>query len=458
MLLGRFISSAIYYPHRKWPAALRQNRTLVNSVRRLHQSNPVHGPFTLAALTERKFVRVQGTDSVSFLQGLMTNDMRHFEHSGTVYAMFLRANGRVFCDTLLYKRPGATEQEPHDYLLECDVTVAPRLEKHLKLYRLRKKVQVTLDETYRVWAAFKPGTDESDDSPGSSNLICPEGRLHVFKDPRLPRLGYRVLSSEQQVESKEPLLRIFPGAELSADTAVPYTVFRYSLGVGEGEENLPDGKCFPLECNCDLLHGVSFHKGCYIGQELTARTYHTGVIRKRLMPLVFDEPPMLTGGDSEAMRDAEIKNEEGSVVGKLRGLVGNRGIGLLRIEKVLPEGKLTLHVAETGSSSVATETHPLIPFRCDLCGLNENCDYRGRRPPFASKIEFPEECYVMRDPFAPPPQAAPDKPSSEYYLLLGADCNLCQRTVCKATECSFFYGATFCRRCSLDRVQEFPLE
>ncbi|XP_058129676.1 cysteine-rich DPF motif domain-containing protein 1 [Anopheles ziemanni] len=105
-----------------------------------------------------------------------------------------------------------------------------------------------------------------------------------------------------------------------------------------------------------------------------------------------------------------------------------------------------------------TPAIPSIAFRCELCGLNESCDYRGRRPPFAAKIELPEDCYVMRDPFAPPPSAVPDKPASEHYLILGADCNLCRRTVCKATECSFFYGATFCRRCSMERVVEFPLE
>ncbi|XP_053660098.1 cysteine-rich DPF motif domain-containing protein 1 [Anopheles marshallii] len=113
---------------------------------------------------------------------------------------------------------------------------------------------------------------------------------------------------------------------------------------------------------------------------------------------------------------------------------------------------------KSATTTDATQQHTPIAFRCELCGLNENCDYRGRRPPFASKIELPEECYVMRDPFAPPPQAVPDKPASEHYLLLGADCNLCRRTVCKASECSFFYGATFCRCCCMQRVQEFPLE
>uniref|UniRef100_A0A182YCF3 CAF17 C-terminal domain-containing protein n=1 Tax=Anopheles stephensi TaxID=30069 RepID=A0A182YCF3_ANOST len=255
--------------------------------------------------------------------------------------MFLKANGRVFCDTLIYKRPQTAETDQHDYLLECDASVAPRLEKHLKLYRLRKKVQVGMDEEYRAWVAFKEETVPGEEEAGP----VAKDRLHVVKDPRLPRLGYRMFSSKEEAATRELLKSVFPDAITAMDTSLPYTVFRYSLGIGEGEENLPDGKCFPLECNCDLLHGVSFHKGCYIGQELTARTYHTGVIRKRLMPLVFETAPKLSAADPDVLRDAEIKNAEGAVVGKLRGLAGNRGVGLLRIEKVLPGGQLTLNVA-----------------------------------------------------------------------------------------------------------------
>lgn len=314
---------------------------------------PVQASLSLAPLPDRKFVRVQGPDTVSFLQGLMTNDMRHFEHCGTMYTMFLKANGRVFCDTLMYKRPAGTEE--HDYLIECDSSVASRLEKHLKLYRLRKKVQVTEDETFRLWVVFQADLDEEQPSESTTpnSLSCPGGHLHAFRDPRLPRLGYRVLADKDQSDPAERLSSLFTSAVGPAQSPLSFTTFRYSLGVGEGEKNLPDGKCFPLECNCDYLHGVSFHKGCYIGQELTARTYHTGVIRKRLMPLEFDSP--LESLPAESLTDAEIKNADGAAVGKLRGFEGTRGVGLLRIEKVLPGGQLTLNVGG-GDSAIPCRT------------------------------------------------------------------------------------------------------
>ena len=97
-----------------------------------------------------------------------------------------------------------------------------------------------------------------------------------FGDPRLEELGWRVLlGPEAEVETKYNI-DIVEESE--------YKAFLYSLGVGEGAVDFPTGNSFPLESNGDYLHGISFQKGCYIGQELTARTHHTGVIRKRLMP------------------------------------------------------------------------------------------------------------------------------------------------------------------------------
>uniref|UniRef100_A0A2M4CVE1 Putative transcription factor component of ccr4 transcriptional complex n=1 Tax=Anopheles darlingi TaxID=43151 RepID=A0A2M4CVE1_ANODA len=339
------------------PSASKRTISCSSCVRSTANSPP-DGPqqklYSFEPLSDRALVRVHGEDSVSFLQGLMTNDMRHFEHSRAIYTMFLRVNGRVFCDALVYRHPEAKGND--DFLLECDRPAASRLEKHLKLYRLRKKVQVLLDETYHTWVAYRAQAD-----PEAKALPVDERKAHtdphLFKDPRLPRLGYRVLmgSNGDQTEKLDRLLETFPG-EI---TTVPrYVPFRYTLGVGEGELNLPDGKAFPLESNCDWLHGVSFHKGCYIGQELTARTYHTGVTRKRLMPLQFEGLP-LEDVPIDVLREADIKNQAGASVGKLRGYSAGQGLGLLRIEKVLPAGgPLTLSVPGITHNIVCHTSRP----------------------------------------------------------------------------------------------------
>ena len=92
----------------------------------------------------------------------------------------------------------------------------------------------------------------------------------------------------------------------------------------------------PLEHNVEFMHGVSFHKGCYIGQELTARTHHTGVIRKRIMPLEFSQENLILDGEQK------IYNENGKNVGIIRGIQGKFGIGLCRVEECVSAQKLTV--------------------------------------------------------------------------------------------------------------------
>jgi len=116
----------------------------------------------------------------------------------------------------------------------------------------------------------------------------------------------------------------------NCDNEATYHDIRYSIGVAEGPEEIPSGKCFPLEYNADYMHGVSFHKGCYIGQELTARVHHTGVVRKRIMPLELHQEL-----SPEPELDSNILTVEGGKrVGKLRGLRGQLALGLIRVEEV----------------------------------------------------------------------------------------------------------------------------
>lgn len=132
--------------------------------------------------------------------------------------------------------------------------------------------------------------------------------------------------------------------------------FRYRLGVGEGSLDLPTGNCFPLESNGDYLNGISFHKGCYIGQELTARTHHTGVVRKRLMPLIFEQSTS-TDDVQQIKPEAKILNESNDNVGKFRNACGNVGLALLRIEEALKSNQLYVQTHD-GNSLKCKTTKP----------------------------------------------------------------------------------------------------
>merc|ERR1719266_1315628 len=119
-----------------------------------------------------------------------------------------------------------------------------------------------------------------------------------------------------------------------------YQVLRYRQGIPEGSLEIPPGKCTPLEYNIEYMHGVSFHKGCYIGQELTARTHHTGVIRKRILPLTLSQPV------SEEDLEQGLKNVDGKSAGKVVAVEGNLGLGVVRLKEGLDNPTITLGKAE----------------------------------------------------------------------------------------------------------------
>lgn len=131
--------------------------------------------------------------------------------------------------------------------------------------------------------------------------------------------------------------------------------------------------------------------------------------------------------------------------------------------------KMDVSTENEASTSTPTDTiktkepepeEPEIPrplFKCECCDLHEEYDYFGTKPPFATKIKFNENCYVMKDPFAPAPQHAKTT-NCEYFLALGADCAKCDRKVCRGPDCSFFYLKTYCLACAGGMVKVFPLE
>ena len=132
-----------------------------------------------------------------------------------------------------------------------------------------------------------------------------------------------------------------------------YKTLRYKLGVSEGSSELVPGKALPLECNADYLHGVSFQKGCYIGQELTARTHHTGIIRKRIMPLVFSNEDTENIGFEIGENINNIGT--GKSVGKLVSQTGNFGIGLMRVQECQDAEKNRQPIVVGNKSNVKVE-------------------------------------------------------------------------------------------------------
>ena len=323
---------------------------MAQSLQRRHASS-VSG-LSCAELPQRSIIRVSGPDSADLLQGLMTNDIERIvsEKWRSLYCMFLDIKGRVLFDAMVY--PGPVET---DFLLDVDKNVAKEAQKRMNHFKLRKKVKIDILQTMRVYAAFDhrdlgcPPDPErltqsavmgstfcsnNTQSPGLSTVSTASSQhCHVFPDPRLAALGSRlVLDTSQSCDIKPHVPEDINIVEQDC-----YHHHRCVLGVAEGVEEVGQGKVTPLEYNLDYLHGVNFHKGCYIGQELTARTHHTGVIRKRILPLRFST-------SIQAERDdIDIKNEKGKSVGKAKILNGLVGLGLMRLKETFEAEKLFVY-------------------------------------------------------------------------------------------------------------------
>lgn len=295
-------------------------------------SNVVGSIQTLESLaTSRSLIRIRGDQVQPFLQALITNDINHVAKDSTgdsMFTMFLNKAGRVLYDAIIYK----TSVES-TFFIECDKRVDNDLRKHMMLFRIRKKIDIDIvNDEFRLWTMFNPKIDDSVLDVKHQEIPVNCGVVSCYSDPRLKLLGTRLIAPAGNTAAD--ITNALPSAKISSDGKISYAQHRYRLGVGEGIDELPPEKSFPFEANCDYMHGISFHKGCYLGQEFTARTYHTGVIRKRLMPIEIkaSSPKPLS---SEELLATQITSADGKALGKLRGLVGNSAIGLLRIDQAL---------------------------------------------------------------------------------------------------------------------------
>ncbi len=196
---------------------------------------------TPTMLADRAVIRISGEDVRGFLQGLVTNDV-----SGAlpVWAALLTPQGKALFDFLIWG-DGA------DLLIDCEATQADALVRRLSIYRLRRPITIARDEGLAAhWSL-------------SGDLSA--------SDPRLAALGRRWIAA--------------PGA-----AAEGWLAHRLSLGVTEGVAELGEGTTLWLECNARELNGVNFAKGCYVGQENTARMHHRSKVNRRLVVVPIGEP------------------------------------------------------------------------------------------------------------------------------------------------------------------------
>eukprot|EP00043_Microstomoeca_roanoka_P008313 m.80174 g.80174 ORF g.80174 m.80174 type:complete len:365 (+) comp14195_c0_seq1:317-1411(+) len=262
-------------------------------------------------LSSRGVVKVEGEDAAQFLQGLVTNDINLLKDNSVQFAMLLNPKGRVLVDLFVYRINQQT------FYLDCDRTLTPNLENYMKKFLLRSKVSTK---------------DVSDDIACVVGIDAPADRsVHKLIEECDPR----VASFDPYCKRLTRGLVEVASAPTTTDET-PYHQIRIKMGLGEGAIDHEPSKALPLNCNLDFLNGVSWTKGCYLGQELTARTHHTGVVRKRLMPLKLDRPDLDVGPSTFVAR-----LEDGKPVGEVRSQLGSYALAMIRMAEA-KDAQLTL--------------------------------------------------------------------------------------------------------------------
>ena len=265
---------------------------------------------SFVVLRQRGLLTVTGEDRRSFLQGLISNDVNKVGADRAVHAALLTAQGRYLHDFFVVERGEAL-------LLDCEAERRADLQRRLTLYRLRAKVALAPAEgSLIVGAAFGAGARAALGLPDEAGAAVPFAGGVAYVDPRLPALGARVILAKDAL----PALRQagFAEAEFAA-----YDRLRLANGIPDGSRDLAVEKAILLESGFDELNGIDWQKGCYIGQELTARTKYRGLVKKRLMPVTV-EGPLPAPGTPVLQGEAEA--------GELRSGQDGIALALLRLE------------------------------------------------------------------------------------------------------------------------------
>jgi folate-binding protein YgfZ len=255
----------------------------------------------IALLSDRGVVRLTGEDAERLLQGIISNDMGLLASQSAIHAALLTPQGKILFDFFVVNAPDG-------FRLDTARDKAADLAKRLNLYKLRAKVDIRdVSDDYRVLALWGP----SPHSPGET-----AGTLS-FPDPRLHALGLRILAETRFASG---IAAATNGLEASPED---YHAHRIALGVPEGGKDYAFGDTFPHEADLDQLEGVSFTKGCFVGQEVVSRMQNRANVRKRVVPIEGEAP--LTPG-------AEITVGT-TAIGSVGSVAGRLALALIRLDR-----------------------------------------------------------------------------------------------------------------------------
>ncbi len=253
----------------------------------------------ICTLPSRAVFRLTGSDVTEWLQGLITNDMARLEAEGALYTALLSPQGKILFDFLVY-------QADDGLLIDCEAVSLEPLMKRLSMYRMRSDVMLTPQPSLGVISSCTP-----------LDTALPFVELAV-RDPRLEKLGHRMVGDPALMRQE------YESQGHRVDDESVYRDYLLKLGVPNGAADFAPGKAYPLESNFEELNGVSFTKGCFIGQEVVARMKHKAVLKKRTLPFTTDGGTLAPGSE---IRAGSAK------AGEVISSSGRAGLAVIRLEE-----------------------------------------------------------------------------------------------------------------------------
>jgi len=255
----------------------------------------------IAPLEDRGVVAVTGPDAVKFLNGLVTNEIARLPEGMAAHAGLLSPQGKILFDFLVVRTAAG-------FLLDVARVKTGELVKRLGMYKLRADVTISdAPDRYGVCAAW--GADDA--------TVCASQDGIVFRDPRHAAMGARIVAPRATGDA--------PSVDLNGErgSAEAYHAHRVAIGVPEGGKDYEFGDAYPHEADFDVFNGVSFTKGCYVGQEVVSRMQHKTVVRKRVVRITAE-------GALNPGSDITVK---GIVIGRTGSVDGRSGLALIRLDR-----------------------------------------------------------------------------------------------------------------------------
>ena len=310
------------------------------------------GQKSFVPLDDRGVLAVSGDDARAFLQNLVTNDVDKARPGQAIYAALLTPNGRYLHDFFVLEMDGVL-------FLDVAKKKLADLQARLLKYRLRSKVEIDdVSFLFRVIAMLGDGPHDNQALHGFEGRGGPFANGFCYVDPRYAGIGVRALVPKDAFD-------MFDAAGFQANDRMAYETLRLLFGVPEGLFDLQPEKSLPMESNFDLLNAIDWNKGCYIGQELTARMHYRALLKKRLLPVAIE-------GDVPDFGTPIFY--EGEEVGEMRTGMGEQGIALLKLEAVLAAVKADQPL-RAGETRLTPQHPPWLP------DGSEEAQESGEAPP-----------------------------------------------------------------------------